>query len=83
VLEQCILVAVSRPGYPAPDPADLERQVPGAAERVLVLETPGVAISATDLRERVAAGRSIRYLVPEPVRELIEARRLYRTVPAS
>lgn len=78
VLAQCILVAVSRPGSAAPDPRELERLIPGAAERVVVLETPGVPISSTELRERVAAGRSIRYLVPEPVRELIAAQGLYR-----
>jgi nicotinate-nucleotide adenylyltransferase len=34
-------------------------------------------ISATEIRERVARGASIRYLVPEPVRLLIEHHRLY------
>lgn len=37
-----------------------------------------VDISATDIRARVAQGRSIRYLVPEPVRVLIEQHRLYQ-----
>jgi nicotinate-nucleotide adenylyltransferase len=37
-----------------------------------------VDISATDLRKRVAEGRSIRYLVPEAVRSIIEARGLYK-----
>lgn len=37
-----------------------------------------VDISATDIRTRVAQGRSIRYLVPEAVRALIEQHRLYR-----
>jgi nicotinate-nucleotide adenylyltransferase len=37
-----------------------------------------VDISATDIRKRVAQGRSIRYLVPEPVRAIIEAHRLYQ-----
>ncbi len=37
-----------------------------------------VDISATEIRSRVAQGDSIRYLVPEPVREIIEQRRLYK-----
>jgi nicotinate-nucleotide adenylyltransferase len=37
-----------------------------------------VDISATEVRKRVAEGRSIRYLVPEAVRELIAAHRLYQ-----
>ena len=35
-------------------------------------------ISATDIRDRVARGASIRYLVPEAVRVLIETHNLYR-----
>ena len=37
-----------------------------------------VDISATEVRKRVAQGRSIRYLVPEAVREIIETHRLYQ-----
>ena len=37
-----------------------------------------VDISASEIRDRVARGASIRYLVPEPVRLLIEQHRLYR-----
>ncbi|MGW8268122.1 MAG: nicotinate-nucleotide adenylyltransferase [Longimicrobiales bacterium] len=38
-----------------------------------------VDISATEIRRRVLGGRSIRYLVPESVREIIDRNRLYRT----
>lgn len=41
-------------------------------------EVPQVDISATDIRSRVAAGRSIRYLVPDPVADYIATHRLYR-----
>ena len=40
--------------------------------------TRRVDISSTEIRERIAHGASIRYLVPEPVRALIEQNRLYR-----
>ena len=35
-------------------------------------------VSSTDIRRRVAAGLSIRYLVPDAVRAVIERERLYR-----
>jgi len=39
---------------------------------------PAVGISATLIRDRVRRGLSIRYLVPDAVREYIDARGLYR-----
>jgi nicotinate-nucleotide adenylyltransferase len=43
-----------------------------------VIEVPAIALSATQVRARVRAGQSIRYLVPEAVREYIAAHGLYR-----
>ena len=43
-----------------------------------VIDVPAVAVSATEIRRRVAEGRSIRYLVPDAVREYIAAHGLYR-----
>jgi len=37
-----------------------------------------IDISATDIRNRVASGRSIRYLVPRAVEEIIRREQLYR-----
>jgi nicotinate-nucleotide adenylyltransferase len=42
------------------------------------VETPGLPISSSEVRRRVGEGRSIRYLVPEPVAEYIAKRGLYR-----
>jgi nicotinate-nucleotide adenylyltransferase len=43
-----------------------------------VIDVPAVEVSATEIRRRVAEGRSIRYLVPDAVREYIAAHGLYR-----
>ena len=43
-----------------------------------VIPVPVIDLSATTVRERVHSGQSIRYLVPEAVREYIAAHGLYR-----
>ena len=43
-----------------------------------VIPVPSIDLSATQIRDRVKQGRSIRYLVPDPVREYIETHGLYR-----
>lgn len=63
------LVAFDRPGAPPPPS-------PGLIARTVAV--PSFDISATGVRERVAEGRSIRYLVPDAVREYIAAHGLYR-----
>ena len=39
---------------------------------------PRIDISSSEIRERIAAGRPIRYLVPDAVADRIEQGRLYR-----
>jgi nicotinate-nucleotide adenylyltransferase len=63
------LVVVSRDG----DLVSGEMRVP--VEPVAVTR---IDLSATDVRRRVQAGESIRYFVPDPVRELIERDGLYK-----
>lgn len=48
-----------------------------ADERLVVLADPRLAISSTQIRARVRAGRSIRYLVPDPVAALVAEYALY------
>jgi nicotinate-nucleotide adenylyltransferase len=81
LLEACTLVTAVRPGFEQPDLARLADLLSPAQVRKLkqyVLQTPLIDIGATDVRTRARAGRSIRYLVPEPVRQYILERRLYR-----
>jgi nicotinate-nucleotide adenylyltransferase len=44
---------------------------------VTLVETPLIEVSGTDCRSRVARGAPIRYLVPDPVADLIAERGLY------
>ncbi|HEY6059693.1 MAG TPA: nicotinate (nicotinamide) nucleotide adenylyltransferase [Gemmatimonadales bacterium] len=62
------VIVFGRPGAPVPDLPIIRRAI----------EVPAVDISATLVRHRVAEGRSIRYLVPDAVREYITAHGLYR-----
>ncbi|UCH32981.1 MAG: nicotinate-nucleotide adenylyltransferase [Armatimonadota bacterium] len=75
LVASCQLIAVTRPGY---DLDGLERDLGDLARRVRAIEAPGVNISSTQIRERVARGQSIKYLTPEPVEAYIAKHRLYR-----
>lgn len=69
VAAQATLVVVDRPGTPTPvdERFDWRR-----------VDIPELEVSSTELRDRVAAGRSIRYLTPSAVASCIAERCLYR-----
>lgn len=74
------LAAVHRPGFEA-QPSEVERleaQLPGLTQRLVVLPAPQLDIAGTSMRERVASGLPIRYLVPDAVCRYIEEHRLYQ-----
>lgn len=79
IIELARIVVVGRPGA-APDREQLIQTFPRLAERMLLVAGPRLDISSTLLRERVAAGQSIRYLTPEPVMEYIMQHRLYQPI---
>lgn len=64
-------IGVTRPGFTLSD-AHLPR------DTVSLVQVPAMAISSTDIRERVRTGRPIWYLVPDGVVQYISKRRLYR-----
>ncbi len=79
LVEMCPLVVAPRPGYSSPDLKKLEDTIPGLSQRVLILDKPQIEISASEIRERVARGLSVRHLVPEPVNRYIKEHKLYVT----
>jgi nicotinate-nucleotide adenylyltransferase len=71
-----------RPESLPPDREELRTRLDlpaGAAIPMDVVQAPLIDISSHDLRLRVAAGRSIRYLLPRAVECYIHDKRLYRT----
>ncbi|NUQ48820.1 MAG: nicotinate (nicotinamide) nucleotide adenylyltransferase [Phycisphaerae bacterium] len=79
--DACTFVTAARPGCAEPDWASLGAAVsPQALERIRahVLPTPEIMISASAIRARVRAGRSVRYLVPDGVIAYVGERGLYR-----
>ncbi|MBM3252917.1 MAG: nicotinate-nucleotide adenylyltransferase [Candidatus Omnitrophica bacterium] len=61
-------VVANRPGYPF-------KELPKEAELVLI--TP-IEVSSSQIRKRIREGLSIRYLVPDAVRNYINKKGLYR-----
>jgi nicotinate-nucleotide adenylyltransferase len=76
LLEQVVMVAATRPGY---DLGRLQHLEAGLRnfDRIFPVECTRVDISATGIRRRILQGKSVRYLVPEGVYEIISDRRLY------
>lgn len=60
----------------APAPQALQETCCG---HIVALDMPGLDISATDIRRRIAENRSIRYLLPDAVDNYINTHQLYRT----
>ena len=79
LLELCRLVVVNRPGHQGVDINTVAGRFPQAAESIRLLTVPRIEISATAIRQRVAQGISIRYLVPQAVDEYIAEHGLYRS----
>lgn len=76
VVELARLAIARRAGVSDPDVAAVLRSL-GAEDRATVLEMPQFGVSSSAVRERAAAGRPLRYLVPEPVARMIEEKGIY------
>lgn len=81
LLSESSFIAASRPGHRLDSVREALPEFNSAgekaADRVFEMEIPALAISSTEIRERVSAGRTFRYLVPEQVWEYIRENGLY------
>jgi nicotinate-nucleotide adenylyltransferase len=77
VLGLCNLVVVSRPGHQDEDWPEWFHSSVSAKDKVTRLEIGMVDISGTEIRRRAGLGESVGHLVPDPVAEYIQDRKLY------
>lgn len=77
VLELASLGIAMRPGVSEGEVRSALKQA-GASGRFELFDMPPLGVSSSDIRDRVKAGRPVRYLVPERVVEFIEAGSLYK-----
>ncbi len=73
IAELARLVVYRRPG----DAVDLGALPGWLVRAVTTVDGPLLDLSSTEIRSRIAAGQTVRYLVPDAVREIVEAEGLY------
>lgn len=78
LLGLCNFIAASRPGI---DKSKLKEKIKILNEkyngRIIETSVPALAISSTDIRDRIKKGKSIKYIVPESVEHYIYKNNLY------
>jgi nicotinate-nucleotide adenylyltransferase len=77
VMQLCKLVVPPRIG--SRDLRHLEEAIPGLLDKVIQLDMPVIGISSSEIRQRIAQGLPIRYLVPPEVEKYITEHKIYPT----
>jgi nicotinate-nucleotide adenylyltransferase len=78
IIAQARLAVLARPDAIVSWP-ELEAAVPGVRDAVTWLDGPSVAVSSTQIRRWSAAGRTLRYVVPDAVCAYIDRTGLYHS----
>ena len=77
LVQICQLVVPPRLG--AKDLRHLESSISGLGDKIIQLDMPVIGISSSEIRQRIARGLPIRYLVPADVEKYIREQGLYPT----
>jgi len=75
LVQLCRLVVAPRLG--SKDLKQLETSISGLLDKVIQLDMPVIGISSSEIRQRIAQGLSIRYLVPAEVEKYITEQKIY------
>ena len=75
LVQLCRLVVAPRLG--SKDLKHLEAEIPGLLDKIVQLDMPVIGVSSSGIRQRIAQGLSIRYLVPAEVEKYITAQKVY------
>ena len=78
ILDLADLIVAPRDGYADADPDLVRSQFPDSSATIAFLDGPHIRLSASEIRERAASGRSVRYLVPDAVAAYISDHGLYQ-----
>lgn len=71
ILDECHVIVALRPGFRP------SRIAPHILSQIHFANMPQIEVSSSQIRRRVKKGSTIRYMVPDPVREYIERKGLY------
>jgi len=72
LLKMCKFIVTTRPGY------DIEKAKQVFKKHTEIMKITYLAISSSDIRERIKSGAPIRYLLPEKVENYIQKHKLYK-----
>ena len=75
----CQLIVVTRPGYKITPEEPVLKKLPSVLwQNVHFLPIPGLDISSSDIRQRIASNKPVKYLLPSDVEQYIRENGFYR-----
>jgi len=81
LVHACHWIGVMRRPNDEPNLDELEQELPGISSKIHYVDAPLMEIASSEIRNRIAGGRSVRYYLPAPVHEYIGQHQLYHRVP--